>query len=78
VSALEGAEALLERVSLSTHARIRHTGAVVGSEGAGRVGAVHGGIAANAGALAKRAQPHVGGPRDTAMWVSDQQAQLVP
>ena len=42
------------------------------------MGAVHGGIAANAGALAKRAQPHVGGPRDTTVWVSDQQAQLVP
>ena len=49
----------------------------MGSEGAGRVGAVHGGIAADAGALAKRAQPHVGGPCDTAVWVSDQQAQLV-
>jgi hypothetical protein len=55
VSALEGAGVLLERISLATHARIWHTGAVVGSEGAGRVGAVHGGIAADAGALAKRA-----------------------
>jgi hypothetical protein len=41
VSALEGAEALLERISLATHTRIRHTGAVVGSEDAGRVGAVY-------------------------------------
>jgi hypothetical protein len=52
VSALKGAEALLERIGLTTHTRIRHTGAVVGCEGAGRVGAVYSGIAADAGALA--------------------------
>ena len=49
VSALEGAEALLERIGLATHTRIRHTGAVVGSEDAGRVGAIYSGIAADAG-----------------------------
>ena len=53
VSALKGAEALLERIGLATHTRIRHTGAVVGSEYAGRVVAIYSDIAADAGALAK-------------------------